>query len=868
MYRGTFKDINNSEYTVELIPKGTEGHVEEITLSANPVTISRKSETLFTELKPLGCTIEIVTDKILPDLYSDNLKDVEVNIYYQSVKIFSGYVTPYIYNQPYASMLDTLQIEAVSKLSILKDVDYKPINGINNKQIVDFREIIWNILINGAGYSKDDLKIAYKLGTNQNLTDFKISESNFFDDDENKTPWKMDEVLTHICRYIGASIVEYEDDWIYILDYQQVANSTNFMYHYFGMLNQTPSGIVKSKCAVCGYTVDYYDIPQQCSRCGQRGTMQKVEPSLGEASISNNGYDLTRTVTKDDYASNDSVVSFDEIYNKAEVEVNAYKLDDIFPDVYDEKNSHHAVSYMGNAGISTYSWKHSDTITHRLYVTTKLMNTNSNWKHRYYRMSNGTELTTYGNIYESDYAGSEYNMMSIPQINTRCAVIRQVAKDKLGDPKPAKLDFEDYIAFYCLDDTTAPHGDYNFSWRVKNGNITDSSGNIRTSVEQPVLEYTSDIPVKWCPESGTSWITIKGDLWYQQNIAGTKTTLYITDIDNKLYAQFPVDGIVDEPAYIPWVSTSMSNNGTFYTEGKNSTRMWMAERDKTMTDYGKGFPMLKCSLQIGDYYWDADYQGWTTQPATFYINYNNNPSGDTKETFACLQWQTIAPNHTYEDKIGENCWAIPIKESVDGHKVTGKVKFTLYTPSQLGPLYDRWSHGTNWQVLFPVIYMKGFELNYVYTDDTNWWQPSEEKDDDIVYSNTVSAGFNREHDAVEFKVNSYSDDVPISRSFVLNSDNTFMTNVTNGDTGFTYNMEKHYIEKLINHYKSPKLILETSVNYVNPKSYERFDPRVKHYIDFESINTFKNDEDNKTFLVDSFEINCKENTAKVKYIEW
>jgi hypothetical protein len=764
-------------------------------------------------------------------------------------------------------VLDTLQIEAVSKLSILKDVDYKPINGINNKQIVDFREIIWNILINGAGYSKDDLKIAYKLGTNQNLTDFKISESNFFDDDENKTPWKMDEVLTHICRYIGASIVEYEDDWIYILDYQQVANSTNFMYHYFGMLNQTPSGIVKSKCAVCGYTVDYYDIPQQCSSCGTRGSMQKVEPSLGEASISNNGYDLTRTVTKDDYASNDSVVSFDEIYNKAEVEVNAYKLDDIFPDVYDEKNSHHAVSYMGNAGISTYSWKHSDTITHRLYVTTKLMNTNSNWKHRYYRMSNGTELTTYGNIYESDYAGSEYNMMSIPQINTRCAVIRQVAKDKLGDPKPAKLDFEDYIAFYCLDDTTAPHGDYNFSWRVKNGNITDSSGNIRTSVEQPVLEYTSDIPVKWCPESGTSWITIKGDLWYQQNIAGTNTTLYITDIGNKLYAQFPVDGIVDEPAYIPWVSTSMSNNGTFYSSSGN-TKMWMAERDKTMTDYGKGFPMLKCSLQIGDYYWDADYQGWTTQPATFYINYNNNPSGDTKETFACLQWQTIAPNHTYEDKIGENCWAIPIKKSVDGHKVTGKVKFTLYTPSQLGPLYDRWGYGTNWQVLFPVIYMKGFELNYVYTDDTNWWQPSEEKDDDIVYSNTVSAGFSREHDAVEFKVNSYSDDVPISRSFVLNSDNTFMTNVTNGDTGYTYNMEKHYIEKLINHYQSPKLILETSVNYVNPRSYERFDPRVKHYIDFESINTFKNDEDNKIFLVDSFEINCKENTAKVKYIEW
>lgn len=886
MYRGTFKDINNSEYTVELIPKGTEGHVEEITLSNNPVTISRKSDTLFTELKPLGCTIEIVTDKILPDLYSDNLKDVEVNIYYQSVKIFSGYVTPYIYNQPYASVLDTLQIEAVSKLSILKDVDYTPINGIINKQIVDFREIIWNILINGAGYSKDDLKIAYKLGTNQNLTDFKISESNFFDDDENKTPWKMDEVLTHICRYIGASIVEYEDDWIYVLDYQQVANSTNFTYNYFGMLNQTPSGIVRSKCAVCGYTVDYYDIPQQCSSCGQRGTMQKVEPSLGEASISNNGSDLTRTVTKDDYASNDSVVSFDEIYNKAEVEVNAYKLDTLCNDLCDEKNN----NSMFVDSTQNYTLSLSGVNQYSIYTTSKLANTKSGWKHRFYRMQDGSEdtIAMSGTIYNYDYWGSNYNNLFY-RINHRCAVVRQVTSEALNSPTPIKLDFEDYIAFYCLDDTVAPldpanyvYTDYHIKgdsmYRYDRGSQTDV---LVTNLEQPVLEYTSDIPIKYCPDSGTSWITIKGDLWYQSNYHDLSNNLILRVInpdnpDGPIYAQYPYDGMIKSSAYRPKASNDWLNGFVAYQseDRKNYKNLYFPARSSSDADYGKGFPMLKCSLQIGDYYWDADYQGWTTQPATFYINYNNSPAAGAQETFACLQWQTIAPNHNYEDKIGENCWAIPIKKSVDGHKVTGKLKFTLYTPSQLKPLYDNWyntyghTYGLNWNVLFPVIYMKGFELNYVYTDNLEWWKPSKEKDDDIVYSNTVSAGFNREHDAVEFKVNSYSDGVPISRSFVLNSDNEFMTNVTNGDTGYTYNMEKHYIEKLINHYKSPKLILETSVNYVNPKSYERFDPRVKHYIDFESINTFKNNEDNKVFLVDSFDINCKENTAKVKYIEW
>lgn len=863
MYRGTFKNINNDGYTVEIIPKGTEGHVDEITLSANPVTISRKSESLFSEIKPLSCTIEIMTDKILPNLYSKNLKDVTVNVYNRNLKVFSGYLTPYIYSQPYANVLDILQLEAVSKLSVLKDINYTPVNGGLNKSIVSFKDIIWHILTDGAGYDENTLRVAYRFGTEQSLNDFKISESNFYDDDDEKTPWKMDEVLTHICRYLGVSCIEFEDDWIYLLDYQQIANSTSFNANVIGRNVNTVT--VTSKCAVCGYTVTYYDIPQQCSSCGQSGTMQKVDKGVEDSVLYEQGIEKTRIITKDDFKSNDSSISYDDIYNKAEVEVNGYELEELCPDLFDEKNNHHMVSYGGNSTIIVNNVSLSGNVTHQVYQTKKLANANTNWKHYFYRMSDGTELYDY-----EDYYGSNYNYLSIPHINTRCAVITQVASKNVNEVTPVKIDFSDYITFYCLDDTTAPHGDYNFSWKVKNGNITDTSGNIRTPVEQPVLEYTSDDPIKWCPESGTSWITIKGDLWYQSNWAFENTSLYVANISNQSYAQFPYDGLVSgaEP-YIPAVSTTMSNNGTFYTiPAKNGTTMWMAEREPSNADYGKGFPMLKCKLQIGDYYWDADYQGWTTAESTFYINYNNAPNGDINESFACFQWQSIAPNHTYEDKIGEKCWAIPIKESVDGHKVTGKLKFTLYTPSQLGPLYDRWNTGANWQVLFPVIYMKDFELNYVYTDDSQWWKITEDKNDDLVYSNSATNSFNREYDAVEFKINSYSDNVPISKSFVLKADNTFMGDVQNYDTNSTYNMEKHYIEKILNHYQDKKLIYEATIEYGNSINSGNLDPRLKYRFDFDSVDTFKNGDELKTFLVDSFELNLRENTAKVKFIEW
>ena len=66
------------------------------------------------------------------------------------------------------------------------------------------------------------------------------------------------------------------------------------------------------------------------------------------------------------------------------------------------------------------------------------------------------------------------------------------------------------------------------------------------------------------------------------------------------------------------------------------------------------------------------------------------------------------------------------------------------------------------------------------------------------------------------------------------------------------------------------MIYETSIKYNDWYShdYTRLDPRIKHYLNFESIATFKNGADDKVFLVDSFEINLKENAAKVKYIEW
>ena len=110
MYIGYFKDINNHDYSVKIIPSGTEGTENEITLSDNPVTITQKSDGLFDELKLTGCTVEILSKEIYPDMYSSGVKDVKVEVYSATSNVFTGYLTPYIYNQAYAHVYDTIQL--------------------------------------------------------------------------------------------------------------------------------------------------------------------------------------------------------------------------------------------------------------------------------------------------------------------------------------------------------------------------------------------------------------------------------------------------------------------------------------------------------------------------------------------------------------------------------------------------------------------------------------------------------------------------------------------------------------------------------------------------------------------------------------
>lgn len=837
MYIGYFQDINKVNYTVKIIPRGTASTTTEIMLSGQPVIISQKSDGLFSEIKSLGCTIEILTSELYKDLYASGIQDVEVFVLKGSTVLFEGYLTPYIYDQAYSSVVNTVQLEAVSKLSTLQDLDYMTVT--TSPQIVSFKDLIWHLLINGAKYDVATKKVCYCTGLKERLSSFKISEANFFDNDDAKTPWKMNEVLEHICKYLSVSCVEYENV-LYLVDYQYVARNTTSDLYYFDNAN------IEDKTTTSNF-----------------GT-------------------LVNKINKDLHFGTDANVSYDEIYNKVSVNVNTYNIENLSPKIEELQYSSNISGYPEGTTWSYTTYKSNgkvkDTyVTWNTYHTMRLLNADSNWKHRYFRIALNysstapikcTELKNTGSepYYDPD-STTKYNKNNWPCINTRCAFIQRFSKYAEDSPTPADLSWDTYIAFNCLDDSVTLSG----TGELNVNNWTDC-------LECPVLEYTSSEPLRYSPNAGTSWITFKGDLWYQRNTYQNDTRYKVINETDKFIMQAPVDGIMGVDAYF-FAHYSEWEKYTYVDKSKKVLKWWPT-RSKNDPDYGKGYPMLKCKLQIGDKFWNGTSWGPKPEPTwngtswvggdepTFYINYNNSPSNGSDEGFACFQWQKVAPNYSYTSKLSGDCWGIPIKKS---DNVSGILKFTMYTPSQFGPLFKGTDYTTPWYLLSPVVFMKDFELNYVYTDNSAWYLKEEKDNNDIVYTNEVETSFSKELDSdIEMKINTYSDNVPISRSFVMYGDNNeFMTKFRNYtcQDGSTTKRQPEYIhiEKLLDHYMNKKLIYNASIKNNALQLY----PFAKYNIDFDSVDTFKNDDGSiKSFILDSYEQDLKNGSVKINLIEW
>lgn len=807
LYYGYFSDTRRHPYVVYITTNNSATQSQEITLSDTPCVISQVSDGIFSPIKSRTCTIEIVTEEAIDDLYSPYAHGVEVEVFDiededHPKRIFHGYNTPAAYSQPYAQRVDPLQVEAVDALSTLKNIKYSVANG-TSADILRADAIISRLL--GLAGCHTDFYYPKSLTTNTNnkiLSEIYLNESNFFDDDKENTPWYCYDVLSEIAAYLGWTVICVDDD-IFFIDYLDITENDDEdkhpFYHYISSAQTTT-----------------FDDPN-----------------------------VLRTITLDDYLGADASISIEENYNKVEVVQNAYNIDEPVTPLTGD-NSLSSVTVEAGLGSASYQYTKTshkkflwwewgdDTIyDYNGFSTFFRAKPSTGWTHFYNDVEAESEDDYYnGSTALKPYAaGSTHMTWDVnTNINTKCCLLQKYTGYDLanGAKEPTSLGWTTALTF--------------FNWNDKAGN----SMHPRQFTPTPVLKYTSPYKVRYSPAKtgDTSFITFKGDLWYQSYYdngkKGKKKVVFgLVGTDNKSYCVAPIDGITDLEPYNYKVLGQIISPA-------------MQTRKPTDALYGTGWTFIKASLQIGNKYWNGT--SWTNTPSTFTINYNNNPAAGEDEHAMCLEWLKPLSNHTYAAKVGEDCYAIPITKA---DNIQGNIIFTLYNP--LFPLWDfPTDYTTPWYKSFPVIYMKDFSLGFTFANEKPWYFSSiddSQYDEDIVFTHTIDEDYCTSTYSRELRINSFVDEdgiqSTISRSHALTS-NGYVQNVTHaylGDAGKL--QEKNLIDIYLGHYKSPKRIYDATLT-------NGYDPKSKYAITASE----------GTYVIDSYTWDLASRKNTIKFIEF
>lgn len=790
-----FSSANGHKYYLEINAIGVAGEDKDVDLGGTPVILVTDSSKIFDPIKSRSLSIELVSYEWYFDLYSIGARDVSVKLYDDTNKtVFRGWLTPQAYSQNF-TYLDNIELEAVDAISTTKYFDYQPVN-----EYVDFQSVILSIL-KSAGY-QGDLYIpkTYDLingHTFQNtvLSNLKVSSSNFIDDDEEKSRWKEYDVLYEIAQFMGWSFIPTGDD-VWLIDYKKEAEG-QVTYEKYNIISGQKTG---------EYVSDSNDIE----------------------------------IKTEDMAGGESKIDIDEIYNKIEISDNLYEIEDICTDIFDDANHISVMEEIGGS-VDGSQWVKTETkkflwwvtsqtqdITGYDYQTICRLNSDSGWKHIYYQKSDLIKLPNDdGKGYYNSSSNSVYKNGAINKyVNTVGCLIQHYAhrKNEGKNNLPNSLDWTDILTFFITDDTTPNYSLFSLN-----------------KFELPVLEYTNSEVINYTPASGTNWLYIKGDLFYQYNGAKygekNKSTLNIVNTDKLYYTTAPVDKSVDidESKYC------------------NCYRDYEHYKD---TYYGTGFSTWKMKLQIGDNYWNGSY--WTSSESTFYIKYNNNPSDRGDEYLPAFTWMKCVDNTNFKDKVGQDAYCIPIH---DTDVINGQLKLTIYVPRLLPVemeelfryIYSDSYIDVNWMNMSPVIFCKDFELGLTYTDGSKWWDNHEVDNNkkDKVYTGYINDDSVNEFDGLEFKINTSVEDRPISRSYVILSNGKYLKTLRHKGSD-SNTQEYNIVDLYLDHYSDRKVIYTRAMEgYFTPDK-----------------TFYKTSLGGNTMVIDSQEYDIRSDNNTVKFIEF
>ena len=410
-YKGSFKDVNDKEYLVEIVTNNDMTTETDIILGTPPFTVSYESgdNTIYKPIKYSSATCTIITTNYFEDIYTGANQGTKISLLDNSTKQykFVGYITPNVYNQSYDGVDQPLELECVDGLSTLKNIDYTTIG--EKKDIVSFIDVISHILLQADAYSRlyvsNAISKTHKDSFNI-LDELYISENNFFDEDDQ--PMKCSEVLEEIARYLNMTI--YADGMdIYMIDYDAIVSDD--------------------------YTEEYI-----CSVLQTKSILSSTQSE-------------TKTITADSFRGASGDFSVDNVYNKATVVSDLYSVENVIKDLFDEDNA--KVFRYGMQSVYTGAEEgepdgYVDAIVNNKNHYWKIL-THPQLKSYYYELVNNFPNPIDTRIYDYSefrkFAGATLYQSALGERNG----LEIYYPHLYQSPEEAKLEYKDYILLHTND---------------------------------------------------------------------------------------------------------------------------------------------------------------------------------------------------------------------------------------------------------------------------------------------------------------------------------------------------------------------------------------------------------------------------------
>lgn len=808
IYTSEFASLDGTNYKVDIQTETGNGTTHFI-LGGSPFTTSMDADgkTIYAPIKTTGATIEMVTDKILFDIYSEKNQGTKVTLTNTTANKVEwvGYVTPCAYTQDWDNDRETIEIECVDGIASLEDVPFRT----STKTLETFLNIIFKILKRCNCYKylyiTDNVKLTAADTTNI-LSKIRVSEENFFDSKDSESQpdddvaWTCYDVLYEIMQYMGYTLIAQGED-IYILDYDAIRTGGKkyFKYDITGSTISAPTNVE--------ITHSYYIDGTSYSKNGTNITLSEL---------------FNQCVVVDEFNEIDSL--FDGLDNQGNYE-NITTITDTLTNTDEYREVLQAMVRNKNNELEPML-----IMIKRVTPESRLSGgANNRGDYRYYLVI----AKFYNNPFISVKRYSN---------NSSHTVVSNDTFNPMGYSKLPNYFGAHVVGYFTKSYTGGEYDEWKKLW----------NGNWNSFTQEKKLE-------------------LFGKLCNIGNVGSKKLTNYIVCVNLNNNYHIANDNTTNYPYFTITKNISTvfgGDNAYLVLSGRvrrhnNYTGIFPLDNktyihnDTDGTSVYKNEGYVWARMKWGNMYWQCtgsytDKGQWVNYPANFKLFYGD-PTKDVKVTDWLDKDQEIYNTCGALWGVNDNGYYFTIP---DGQNLQGTIELTIYANKDTKGKYERNNakDKKNSYSGYPPFIMlySNFDIKLGYSDDAL----NDEAESDTIYTNDVSNYSNVcPMKEIKFKICTYDNKTPSYSTvdYLNGSSSVYLETTYNQATKMTLRQEEHFVTKNVSQYQKPRIIFECNLkNNLNIKPWSLLTDKTLS---------------GKYFIIDTMKIDYRENMAKLQIIE-